>query len=75
MVTKLVKHGDSLALIIDAPTLAILGIQENTPLEVSTSGHQLVIEAAASDARARRVKAALAETNRVFAPALKRLAE
>jgi antitoxin component of MazEF toxin-antitoxin module len=36
MVKTLIKHGNSLALIIDKPALELLKIDENTPIEIST---------------------------------------
>jgi antitoxin component of MazEF toxin-antitoxin module len=43
MVTKLTKHGDGLALVIDQPVLEQLKISEDTPLEVTMEGNRLVI--------------------------------
>ena len=38
MIKKLSKHGNSLALVIDKPILELLGIDEDTELEVRTNG-------------------------------------
>jgi antitoxin component of MazEF toxin-antitoxin module len=43
MVTKLTKHGDGLALVIDQPVLEQLKISEDTPLDVTMEGNRLVI--------------------------------
>ena len=43
MLKKLVKHGNSLALIIDKPILELLKIDETTELEISTDGSNLII--------------------------------
>ncbi len=43
MIKKLSKHGNSLALVIDRSILELLGIDENTSLEISTDGHALVV--------------------------------
>ena len=43
MVTKLTKHGDGLALVIDQPVLEQLKIGEDTPLDVTMEGNRLVI--------------------------------
>ncbi len=40
---KLTRHGDSLALVLENDLLALLQIDEDTPLEVSTDGRQLVV--------------------------------
>ena len=36
MIKKLIKHGNSYAIIIDKPILELLKIQEDTPLEIIT---------------------------------------
>lgn len=43
MIKKLVKHGNSSALVIDKPILDILNITEKTELEVTTDGQTLTI--------------------------------
>ena len=40
---KLSKHGNSLALVIDRSILELLGIDERTPLDISTDGRALVV--------------------------------
>jgi hypothetical protein len=42
---KLTRHGNSLALVIDKPILELLGIDENTLLQISTDGKKLEIQA------------------------------
>ena len=43
MVRKLQKHGNSQALVIEKPLMEALGIDENTPLNVTVSGHSLIV--------------------------------
>lgn len=43
MVKKLIKHGNSLALIIDKPILKMLKINESTELELQIENGNLVI--------------------------------
>jgi antitoxin component of MazEF toxin-antitoxin module len=43
MVKTLTKHGNNLALVIDKPILDLLKINTETPLELSTDGHRLII--------------------------------
>ncbi len=78
MVKTLVKHGNSWALIIDKPILELLNITPDTPLEISTrDGKSLQIEAApvlSQADRAQVLDASLADINKRFATALKRLA-
>ena len=75
MIKKLSKHGNSLALVIDRPILELLGMDEGTPLEVSTDGQALIIEPVRGKKRRKRFEEALASTNRRYGKALKRLAE
>jgi antitoxin MazE len=41
---KLTRHGNSLALVIDRPLLEVLGIDENTPLNITTDGKRLQVD-------------------------------
>ena len=75
MIKKLSKHGNSLALIIDRPILDLLNIDEETPLEVSTDGGSLVIAPVRDAKRRKQFEQALAETNKRYGNALKKLAE
>jgi len=75
MTKTLVRHGNSLALIIDKPVLDLLKIDETTPLEISTlDGKTLQIRPAQGEARAKKFKAALKNTNKKFGKTLKKLA-
>lgn len=75
MIKRLTKHGNSLALVIDRSVLALLNIDNETPLEVTTDGSVLVVSPVRDEPRAARLKEALEETNRRYGKALKRLAE
>lgn len=75
MVKKLVKHGNSLALVIDKPILELLRIDADTPLELSTDGDMLMVLPSRDPKREKKFRAALEEANRKFGRALKRLAE
>ena len=75
MIKKLSKHGNSLALVIDRSILELLGIDEQTPLEISTDGQALIVSPAASAKRTKQFTQALASTNERYGKALKRLAE
>jgi antitoxin MazE len=75
MIKKLTRQGESLALIIDRSIWELLGIDENTALEVTTDGQALVIAPAHSKKRRKRIEGALADTNVRYSKALKRLAE
>lgn len=75
MIKTLCKHGNSLALVIDRPILELLGIDENTSLEISTDGESLVIAPVRDKPRRKRFEEALASSNERYGGALKRLAE
>ncbi len=75
MIKKLSKHGNSLALVIDRSVLELLKIDESTPLEISTNGEALVVSPVRDAKRRKRFEQALAQTNRRYGKALKRLAE
>jgi antitoxin MazE len=72
---KLSKHGNSLALVIDRSILELLGIDEETTLEISTDGRSLVVAPAHDKRRRKRFQEALTACNEQYGKALKRLAE
>lgn len=43
MTKKLIKHGNSAALILDKPILELLNVTMDTPLEITTDGTNIVI--------------------------------
>ena len=75
MIKKLIKHGNSLALLIEKPVLDLLNVDADTPLEISTDGNTLIVVPVRDAARRERFEKALAKVNRRYGRALKRLAE
>lgn len=75
MTKTLIKHGNSLALVIDKPILDMLDISAETPLEVVTNGDRLMITPVRDKARQAKLRASLAKINRRHGDDLKRLAE
>lgn len=75
MVKKLSKHGNSLALVIDRPILELLGIDEETQLEISTDGESLVVAPVRDKKRRKKFEDALASSNERYEKTLRRLAE
>jgi antitoxin MazE len=76
MITKtLIRHGNSLALVIDKPILEMLQITADTPLNLSTDGDSLLIAPVRDAARQEKLRASLEKINRKFGRDLKRLAE
>ena len=75
MVKRLTRTGNSFALVLDKPLLEQLGIDEDTPLELSTNGDVLVVTPVRDRARERKLKKALEEMDRKYSGVFKRLAE
>ncbi|MGZ3768528.1 MAG: AbrB/MazE/SpoVT family DNA-binding domain-containing protein [Bdellovibrio sp.] len=78
MVKKLVRHGNSLALILDKPVLDLLKISEETPLEIETlDGKTLQIKPVTEKKRSVRpsVKEAMDKTNKNFSKTLRNLSK
>ena len=74
MVKKLTRHGNILALVIDRGVLDLLGIDDQTPLDISTDGKLLIISPVRDEKRRRQFRQALEKTNKKYGGALKRLA-
>ncbi len=75
MIKKMVTHGNSAALIIDKPILQLLKIDENTPLELTTDGRNLIISPIDDEKRERKFKSALERVNKKHGKTLQKLAE
>jgi antitoxin MazE len=75
VVKRLTKHGNSLALVIDRGVLDLLGIDVDTPLDITTDGEVLIVAPVRDPERQERFQTALRETNRRYGRALKRLAD
>lgn len=75
MVKRLVRSGNSLALIIDRPLLEAMGIDADTDLEISTDGDVLVVTPIRDRKRAKRVAELVAEAHEQYGGVFRRLAE
>ena len=75
MTKTLVRHGNSLALVIDKPILEMLQISADTPLELTSNGDHLMISPIREPARQKKLRASLKAINERFGDDLKRLAE
>lgn len=72
MVKKLVRHGNSLALVLDRPVLELLKIGEDTPLQIETvDGKSLQIRPVDPES----FKASLKSVSKKFGKTLKNLAK
>jgi antitoxin component of MazEF toxin-antitoxin module len=72
---KLVRHGNSLALVIDRPILDLLGIGEETPLSVTTDGKSILLTPGVHPGRKARLAEAMKDADAKFAKVFRRLAE
>lgn len=75
MSKTLIKHGNSLALIIDKPILELLQIAPDTPLELTTNGDAILVTPVRDKKRQRRLQTSLDKINQRFGDDLQRLAE
>ena len=75
MTKTLIKHGNSLALVIDKPVLEMLRISSDTPLELTTNGDALLVTPMRDKARRQKLRASLRKINGTYGDDLKRLAE
>jgi len=75
MTKTLIKHGNSLALVIDKPILEMLQISADTELELTSNGDSLLISPVRDAKRQKELKGSLDKINSKFGADLKRLAE
>jgi len=75
MTKTLIRHGNSLVLVIDKPILDMLQISADTPLELTTNGDSLLVSPVRDKARQQKLRASLDKINQKFGDDLKRLAE
>ena len=75
MTKTLIRHGNSLALVIDKPILEMLHISADTPLALTTNGDSLLVSPVRDKARQKKLRDSLDKINRKFGDDLKRLAE
>lgn len=75
MKKKLVRHGNSWALVIDKPILELLGISGKTALQIEIDGRRLVVTPTNGQSRKDRLRKDLEWLHREHGPTLRRLAE
>ena len=71
----LTRTGNSLALVLDKPLLDQVGVDADTPLEVSTDGQIIVISPARDTRRTAKLKTIAAEAHAKYGGVFRRLAE
>ena len=75
MTKKLIKHGNSAALVLDKPLLDLLNVSFDTPLEVTTDGQNIIISPQSGESGAADVMEALEKINRSHGTVLKKLGQ
>ena len=74
MIKKLVKHGNSIAIILDKAVLELLKIDANTKIELTTDGTNLIISPINEDDSS-IIKKSIDKINKQHEKTLRKLAE
>ena len=72
---NLIKHGNSLALLIEKPVLDLLNADAETPFDITTDGQALVLTPVRDPRRGAAFQSALERANGQYADDLRKLAE
>jgi len=75
MVKTLKKHGNSHALVIDKPLMEAMGIQADSPLQITISGNSLIMTPVEVGIGRERVEESLGKLRPRYSKMLQRLAE
>ena len=75
MVKKLIKHGNSAALILDKALLDILHVNMDTPLEITTDGQNIIISPTTNEKNEIDLLSTLDRVNKAHSKTLAKLAE
>jgi antitoxin component of MazEF toxin-antitoxin module len=75
MVKRLIQHGNSAALVIDKPIMEMLNITNETFLEISTDGKNLILSPQVEYEQERNIMNSLEKINKKYGSVLKRLGE
>ncbi len=75
MIKTLQNHGNSKALVIDKAIMEALGIEGDSPLQITISGNSLIVTPVHVGVGRERVAAAIEKLRPVYGEMLKRLAE
>lgn len=75
MIKKMIRHGNSSALIIDKPIMELLHIDNETLLEISTDGSNIIISPVHDIERINKLNKALEKINKKHQTTLRKLAE
>lgn len=75
MIKKMVQHGNSSALIIDKPIMELLHIDDDTLLEISTDGSNIIISPVHDSERINKLNKSLDKINKKHKTTLQKLAQ
>ena len=75
MVKTLQKHGNSRALVIDKTLMEAMGIDDESPLQISVSGNSLIVTPVHVGVGRERVEETIAKLRPRYGEMLERLAE
>ena len=75
MTKKLIQHGNSAALIIDKPLMELLNITNETTLQLSTDGKNIILSPQNEKFQEKDILQSLEKINKKFGKVLKRLGE
>lgn len=73
MTKKLIKHGNSAALVIDKALMDLLKVRMDTPLEVTTDGRNIIISPQTNEKAEAELLVALEIINQKHGPVLAKL--
>jgi len=73
MTKKLIRHGNSAALVIDKALMDLLKVRMDTPLEVTTDGRNIVISPQTNEKAEAELLVALERINQKHGPVLAKL--
>ena len=75
MIKKLVKHGNSSALVIEKPILSLLGATADSAFEVITDGKSLILTPIQDAVRHNRFRKVMEKTGKRYAKTFEELAK
>jgi antitoxin MazE len=73
MTKKLIRHGNSAALVLDRALLDLLKVQMDTPLEITTDGRSIIISPQTDERAEESLLVALEKINRKHSSVLAKL--
>ena len=75
MTKKLIRHGNSAAVVLDKAILDLLNVQMDTPLEITTDGRNIIISPQQTADAESTLLASLERINQKHNPTLRKLAK